>query len=89
MITTLFLLLGLAVVMLAGGIKHTSRVHNTITKNVKKIHVSQAVSVLLITVQFGELTRVLEHASIVNITASVLILSVLLATKSGTEGELH
>ncbi len=89
MVTILFLALGTVVLIVASGIKHTSRVHSAVAKHVSKSHVSQAVSALLITVQLSELSRVIEHVSIVNVTASVFLLAVILATKSGTDGELH
>ena len=89
MVTILLLLLGAAVVILSSGIRHTSRVHDAVAKHVGKVHMSQALTAFLVSVQFGELVRVIEHASIVNIIGSILVLAVILATKSGTDGELH
>jgi hypothetical protein len=90
MMTAMFLLLvGAMVVALTSGIRHTAKVHQTVAKHVSKTHVSQAVTALLVTVQLSEVTRVLSHASMVHIILSILLLTVILAAKAGTEAELH
>jgi hypothetical protein len=49
----------------------------------------KAISVLILTAQVSELVKVVEHISIVNIFASLMLFVILVATKTGTEGELH
>ncbi len=48
-----------------------------------------AVSMLIVTAQISELVKVVEHVTVVNMTAALLLLTVMVATKTGTEGELH
>jgi hypothetical protein len=44
-----------------------------------------ALKAVMITAQLGELLRTVEHVSIVTVAAALLLLAILLATKSGTE----
>jgi hypothetical protein len=50
--------------------------------------VSQAITMLVIGAQLSELLKVLEHVSLVDVAASLFLLAMLAATKSGTESEL-
>lgn len=89
MMTAFILLSALTVVLvLTVGIRHTAAMHRTIVKHVSKGHISQAVSALLVTAQLSEVTRVLQHVTLVHMVISVFILAMILATK-GTEAELH
>lgn len=47
----------------------------------------KAISVLVLTAQLSELLKMLDHATIVNVTGSLFLLAILAAAKSGTEGD--
>lgn len=60
--------------------KHITRVPHYLPK---------AIGVLVLTAQFSELVKVVEHISVVNITAALMLFVIMVTTKSGTEGEPH
>lgn len=90
MMVLLFLLGTVAALMLAKVIHNTGKLKAFLGKRTAKAQlVPRAISVLVVVAQASELVRVIEHTSIVTIAAALFLLATLLATKSGTEGELH
>jgi hypothetical protein len=63
--------------------------HKVLQKTGRLTLASRAVSMLVLVAQATELVRVVEHASIVTVTAALLLLAVIVASKSGTNSELH
>jgi hypothetical protein len=53
-------------------------------KTIKK-HFPMAVQALVLVAQAGELVKVVDHVSPVNLAAALLLLAILVATRSGTE----
>lgn len=53
----------------------------------KPKYLPRAISMLVLTAQISEMLRVVEHVSVVNVAAAVLLLAIVIASKSGTEGE--
>jgi hypothetical protein len=89
MATFIFVLAGLAgLTMAANAISHTRRVKTVLAKTQSRNHLPTMVSALILTVQFSELLRVIDHASVTHIVGALLVLAVMLATKAGTEGEV-
>ena len=85
----LFLAVGAAILML-GAIKHNKTVHGFLDKYSRKTqYLPQVVSVLIISSQISELLKVLEHDTIVNVVTALFILALIVATRPGTESELH
>lgn len=85
-----FLLLAVgAFVLVAGAVRNNNKVHSALTKHLGTHYLPQAVTMLIVTAQISELIRVIEHVSIVNVVAALFLLSIVVATKSGTESELR
>lgn len=85
MITFLMVGVGLLVVMAVRGSK---KVRDTLAKHHGTGHVlPQAISLLIISAQVSELIKVLEHVTLVNVATALFLVAILMATKSGTEGE--
>ena len=79
-----------AIVFVAGAFSHTSKIKTALQKHASVSHyLPKAVTALILTAQVSELVRVVEHVSIVNFTAALLLLAIVVATKSGTEGEIN
>ena len=51
-------------------------------------HFPAAVQVLTLVVEAGQLSRVVEHATMVNIAIALFLLTIVVATKSGAEEAL-
>jgi nitrate reductase gamma subunit len=86
----LFLLAGLALLVVAFSVKLTKTSLTEIADSSKMHNVlPKAVSVLILTAHASELIKVVEHASIVNITAALILLAIVVAGRSGTENQLH
>jgi hypothetical protein len=85
--TSLFLLGASAVAMVLLALKKTAKTNAFVAKRLAiKPYASRAISMLILTAQVSELVRVVEHVSIVNIAAALMLLAIIVATKSGTEG---
>jgi hypothetical protein len=85
----LFLMVGAGVVVLV-AVKNNTEVHSLLKKHSKKVgYLPKAISMLAITAQIPELAKVLEHVSLIHVATSLFLLAILVATKSGTESELH
>lgn len=85
----LFPMVGAGVVALV-AVKNTHQVHGLMKKHSHTVgYLPKAISMLAITAQIPELIKVLEHVSLVNVVTSLFLLAILVATKSGTESELH
>lgn len=90
MMTSLFLVVGIGTVASFCAYRHGKQLRLVLKKHHGKLRVlPQAITMLVMTAQVSELVRVVEHVSIVNVTAALLLLSIVLATRSGTESELH
>jgi hypothetical protein len=84
---TLLILLGLvALVMVGVSFKTNSKVQKFLDKHNQKQYLPKAISMLILTAQVSELIRVVEHTNFVNITAALMLLAIVVATKrSGSE----
>lgn len=84
------LLLVLGVLAIVGvGYYQTNKLHRFLDKHKSKTkHLPRAIGLLITVAQISELSRVVEHISIVHVAAALFLLAVLLATRSGAESEL-
>ncbi len=80
----LFLIVGTGAVVLACAVRHTSKLRAAVTQGAKA-HTPTAISAIVLMVQASELVSVVQHATLVNLSAAGLLLAIMLATKSGTE----
>ena len=88
--TSVFLMAGIACVVVVLVVKHSPNLKSSKNKHHLATHyLPKAISMLIITAQISELVKVVEHVSIVNVSAALLLLTILAANKSGTEGNLH
>ena len=78
----------IAIVALLVAQRQNSRLPRLVGKPARH-YLPQAISMLILTAQVSELVKVVEHISIVNVFAALMLLVILAATKNGTEGELH
>lgn len=86
----LFLMAVAVVVVVGSAARGTSRVKALLSRNLPKTAVlPKAVSMLVVAAQITELVKAVEHVSIVNVTAALLMLAIVAAAKSGTEGEMR
>ncbi|HYV33747.1 MAG TPA: hypothetical protein VE973_02775 [Candidatus Limnocylindria bacterium] len=89
MSSLLFLVVG-AGVFVIGAARHSGKVRSAVKKHSGKLSLlPQAISLLVISVQIPELLKVVEHVSPANVAGALFLLAILVASKSGTEGELH
>jgi hypothetical protein len=87
---TLFLLVIIAVVAVVSAIERHSKLQSALAKRKTAAqYLPKAIGMLVLTAQVSELVRVVEHVTIVNLAAALLLLAIIVATKTGTEGELH
>lgn len=86
---SLFLMLAALSLGLLGAIKSANSLRNKLSQKVPVKQLHTTVTVLIVTAQISELVKMIEHISIVNISAALFLLVIVLAAKSGTEGELH
>jgi len=85
----MFLMVG-AVVLVFGTVQSSSKFHRVLKKHSGKVgYLPRAISMLVVTAQVPELVRVVQQASFVHIATSLFLLAILVATRSGTESELH
>lgn len=88
--SVIFLLAGIAAVMLFGAFKQTRQLKATLVKKLPRAqYLPKAISLLLMTAQISELVKMVEHISIVTVSAAMLLLAIVLATRSGIETDLH
>ena len=85
MVLVLFLLLGAAAWALSHAFSHTAKLKPMLQSRTVTNHFPLVVQMLGIAVQTGELVRVVQHATIVNVAGALLILALVLATRTGTE----
>jgi hypothetical protein len=87
---TLFLLVCIAAVAALSAIKQHGKLQAVLAKRKATTqYLPKAIGMLVLTAQVSELVRVVEHVTIVNLAAALLLLAIIVATKTGTEGELH
>ncbi len=87
MTSSLFLLGIVAVVIFGSVFVNTAKVKTFVSNKTHTRYIPKAISMLLLTAQISELVRVVEHVNIVNLSAALLLLVIVVATKSGIEGE--
>jgi len=85
MVLILFLSLGAAALMVAHAVSNTARLQAVLKTKTVQNHFPIALQVLCVAVQAGELMRVVEHASPVNIVAALLILALVVAVRPGSK----
>ena len=85
----LFLTLGIVVGVAAHAATNTARLKATLQAKAVKKHFPLAMQALVIVAQTGELVNVIHHIDPVNITAALLLLAILVATRSGTETSIE
>ena len=84
----LFLIGTIAIVALLASVKHTGKLRSFLQKKAAPAQIlPRAITMLVLTAQVSELVRVIEHVSVVNVTAALMLLAIIVATKSGTESE--
>jgi hypothetical protein len=89
MTSLLFLCVGASVLVLA-AIKSNAKLHIALKKYSGPSHfLPRAITMLVITSQLAELVKVMEHVSVTKVVAALFLLAIVLATRSGTESELH
>jgi hypothetical protein len=83
------LFLGIVAVAVIWSAAHaTSKVNRFVAKKIGHApFISKTIGLLIVTAQVSELVRAIEHTSIVSIAAALLLLAIVVATRSGTEGE--
>jgi len=87
---TLFLLAGIAIVAISWAMERHEKLQAVLAKHKTKTqYLPKAIGMLMMTAQVSELMRVVEHITIVNLAAALLLLAIIVATKAGTEEELH
>lgn len=85
----LLFLAGLAMAMLLGAKAQTKALKAQLVKKLPPAqYLPKAISMLLIVAQASELLKMVEHVSIVNVSASLLLLTIVIASRSGTESGL-
>ena len=85
MIILIILLSGAAVAVVVESYIHTKNVKKVLqTKTVKK-HFPLAMRTMVMVVQAGELLQVVQHTTPTTIAAALLLLTMVIATRSGTE----
>ena len=83
---TLFLLAGLAAAMLLGAKAQTNSLKLRMVKKLLPVeYLPKMISVLIIVAQASELLKMIEHVSIVNVSAALLLLTIVVTGRSGTE----
>jgi len=89
MTEALLVLLGIgSFAMVVGAFRNTRGVKVVLAKSHARDHLPKAITMLVITIQFSELLKVIEHVSITHVVGALLLLAVMIATKAGTEGEV-
>jgi hypothetical protein len=85
---TVLLLVGFALIGVMAAFRDSGKIKKALSQKVPYVKlVPKAIGTIVITVQFSELVKTVEHISVVSVSAGLLLLAVLLATKAGTEGE--
>ena len=85
----LALAVGIALVAMVGAMAHTGRLKTALAQKTVTTSLPRFVEAAILAVQAGELVKVVEHASMVNMVAALLILAIVLAARSGTKSELR
>jgi hypothetical protein len=86
MTIVLVLMGGVAVVMLVCARSETMQLKAVLSKKLPPTqYLPKAVSMILIVAQLSELLKMVEHVSIVHVAAALLLLTMVVATRSGTE----
>ena len=86
-ISLLFLVALGVLAMLVGAFRNTRHVKTVLAKSHARDHLPKVISTLIISVQFSELLKVVDHVSVTHLVGALLLLGVMLATRAGTEGE--
>lgn len=85
----LFLLaLGVGIVFIS-AFMNTSKVKQALNGFAPaKTHMPKAISLLLVAAQITEFARISQHFTVITVIATLILFTIWMATKSGTEGEL-
>lgn len=84
------LLIGVALVMLVSAFKNSHQVRKVLTNHrTTRNFLPRAISMLVLTAQISELVKAVEHVSVVNVVAVLLLMAVWSAGKSGVEDEVR
>lgn len=75
--------------VLGAAASHTGKTAKVLRQKTAAQYAPKMVSMLIITAQISELLKAVEHASFVNVAAALMLLAILLATRSGTENGMH
>ena len=89
---SLLFLCALASVLVLAALNESGKLQKTLRKRAGKTnanHWAHAISMLVLTVQIGEMVKVIEHVSVVNLAAAFLLLAIAVAARSGTGSESH
>lgn len=86
----LFLVIGGGIVFVAvlQSVAHTKRVSRLLQSKTVRHHFPLSIQLLVLLTEAGQLTKVVEHVSVVSLVAALLLLAILIATRSGTEVHL-
>lgn len=88
--TTKLFLFGAAVLAIAlWAMRSQKNLTTVLRKHTAKGRYPELLSVTLMAIQASELVAVVEHANLVNLTVAGILLVMLVAVRSGTEGENH
>jgi|GEM_PF-1714650 len=88
--TALFLMAGMAAVMMFGAHSQTKQLKAALVNKMPPAqYLPKVISLALVTAQISELVKLVEHATITHIAAALLLFAIVLATRSGTESEIH
>jgi hypothetical protein len=78
---------GLLVIVAA---QQSKKLRKSLTKPNKKVQLlPKIISLFVISAQASELLKVLDHVTITNVAATLFLLVILVASKSGTKNELY
>lgn len=83
----LILAAGLFVVLAA---RESKKLRKALTKRPSKSRLlPKVISLFVVSAQVSELLKTLDHVTITNVAATLFLLAILVASKSGTESELY
>ena len=86
-LTFLITAAGLLVVLAA---RESKKLRKALAKHKTKTRLlPQVISLFVVSAQVSELLKMLDHVTITNVAATLFLLAILVASKSGTENELY
>jgi hypothetical protein len=89
MMTNLFLF-GIPVLIVAmWATRANAKLTRALSQRTGKTRYPELLSVTLLAIQASDLVSIVEHANVVNLCIATVVLVILVAVRSGTEGEMH